>query len=154
MLCAFWSIVSFMNRKGKLRQRFHEIFYMSKTGSIPLVKGIAFIFWWETNIYLVINIFFRQITTFRKVPAAIVFGLQILQLMGLKPKIKGHKNFYECWDLTKKSISNIVNMYYIVWNETLTAFILSGEMKLLFFPNSMEKYIMVNFEEKKKNILK
>ena len=42
---------------------------------------------------------------------AFVFGLQNLkliefittfQLKGLKPKIKGHANFYECSDLTKK----------------------------------------------------
>ena len=42
---------------------------------------------------------------------AFIFGLQtlkliefitIFQLKGLKPKIKGHKNFYECCDLTKK----------------------------------------------------
>ena len=42
---------------------------------------------------------------------AFVFGLQILglidftrifQLKGLKPKIKGQTNVYECCDLTKK----------------------------------------------------
>ena len=50
---------------------------------------------------------------------AIVFELQILQLkdfcktyqlMGLKPKNKSHANFYECCDLTEKSISNIMIM--------------------------------------------
>ena len=29
-------------------------------------------------------------------------GTKIFQLKGLKPKNKGHTNFYECWDLTKK----------------------------------------------------
>ena len=46
-----------------------------------------------------------------KVHVAFVFGLQtfklkdfskIYQLKGLKPKNKGHTNFYECCDLTKK----------------------------------------------------
>ena len=32
---------------------------------------------------------------------------KIYQLKGLKPKNKGHANFYECCDLTKKSISNL-----------------------------------------------
>ena len=49
-------------------------------------------------------------TTFKKV-VAFVFELQtlslldftkIVQLEGLKPKNKGHKNFYECCNLTKK----------------------------------------------------
>ena len=52
--------------------------------------------------------FFRQITTFIKVCAAFVFGLQTLWLMDftkifrLKAKNKGCTNFYECCDLTKK----------------------------------------------------
>ena len=55
--------------------------------------------------------FFCQITTFIKVCVAFVLGLQTLylrdfskiyQLKGLKPKNKGHANFYECCDLTKK----------------------------------------------------
>ena len=59
--------------------------------------------------------FTRHITTFTKVRVAHVFGLQtlyfidftkIFQLKALKPKNKGHSNFYECCDLTKKSISN------------------------------------------------
>ena len=59
----------------------------------------------------IIDILFRQITTFIKVHVAFVFGLQTLQLIyfskifqlkGLKPKNKGHTNFYECCDLTKK----------------------------------------------------
>ena len=50
-------------------------------------------------------------TLFIKVRMAFVFGLQslksidftkIFQLQGLKPKKKGHINFYECCDLTKK----------------------------------------------------
>ena len=52
-----------------------------------------------------------QITTFIKVHTTIVLGLQTLQLNdfskiyqlnGLKSKNKGHTNFYECCDLTKK----------------------------------------------------
>ena len=53
--------------------------------------------------------FFCQITTFIKVDVTFVFGLQTLGLidftrilMGLKPKVKGQRNFYECCDLTKK----------------------------------------------------
>ena len=55
--------------------------------------------------------FFRQITTFIKVRMAFAFGLQtlhsidvtkIFRLKGLKAKNKGHTNFYECCDLTKK----------------------------------------------------
>ena len=55
--------------------------------------------------------FTRHITTFTKVRVAHVFGLQtlyfidftkIFQLKALKPKNKGHTNFYECCDLTKK----------------------------------------------------
>ena len=42
---------------------------------------------------------FRQITTFIKL---IDFTKIIFQLKGLKPKNKGHSNFYECCDLTKK----------------------------------------------------
>ena len=59
------------------------------------------------------DILFCQIATFVKVPAAFVFSLQTLllidftkinQLMGLEPKNKGHMNFYEHCDLTKKYI--------------------------------------------------
>ena len=55
--------------------------------------------------------FFRQITTIIKVRVSFVFGLhtiklidftKAIQLNGLKPKNKGHTNFYECCDLTKK----------------------------------------------------
>ena len=73
-------------------------------------SGLPFKFWKQTaaphKIY-----FFRQITTFIKLCVVFVFGLQILwtidftkifQLKVLKPKIKGHMNFYECCDLTKK----------------------------------------------------
>ena len=55
-----------------------------------------------------LDIVFRQITTFIKVCAAFVFGLQTLWLMDftkifrLKAKNKGCTNFYECCDLTKK----------------------------------------------------
>ena len=57
--------------------------------------------------------FFRQITTIIKVRVAFVFGLptlrsikftKIFQSKGLKPKNKGHRNFYKCCDLTKKYI--------------------------------------------------
>ena len=60
-----------------------------------------------------LDILFRQITTFIKVCVAFVFGLQTLWLIdftksyllnGLKPKNKGHTNFYECSDLMKKYI--------------------------------------------------
>ena len=44
---------------------------------------------------------FRQITTFIKL---IDFTKIIFQLKGLKPKNKGHTNFNECCDLTKKYI--------------------------------------------------
>ena len=55
--------------------------------------------------------FSRQITTFIKVCVAFDFGLQTLELKDfskiyqfkcLKPKNKGHANFYECFDLTEK----------------------------------------------------
>ena len=55
--------------------------------------------------------FFRQITTFIKDRMVFVFGLQTLELKDfskiyqfkcLKPKNKGHANFYECFDLTEK----------------------------------------------------
>ena len=36
-------------------------------------------------------------------PLSIDFN-KIYQLKGLEPKNKGHKNFYECCDLTKKYI--------------------------------------------------
>ena len=63
--------------------------------------------------------FFRQITTFIKVRVAFVFGLQniylihftkIYELKGLKPINKGHTNFYECCDLTKKVY--LICIYY------------------------------------------
>ena len=58
-----------------------------------------------------LDILFRQITKFIKVCMAFVFGFQTLwlidytksyQFKGLKPKNKGHMNFYECCDLMKK----------------------------------------------------
>ena len=58
-----------------------------------------------------LEIIFRQITTFIKVCVAFDFGLQTLELKDfskiyqfkcLKPKNKGHANFYECFDLTEK----------------------------------------------------
>ena len=53
---------------------------------------------------------------------AFVFGLQTLKLIdftiifqfkSLKPKNKGQKNFYECCDLTKKSISTAYILTYL-----------------------------------------
>ena len=67
--------------------------------------------------------FFRQITTFIKVLMAFVFGLQTLsskdfsniyRLKGLKPKNKGHTDFYECCDLTKK-VYLMFFFDYTVW---------------------------------------
>ena len=60
-----------------------------------------------------LDILFRQITIFIKVYVAIISRLQALllidftktyQLKGLEPKTKGHTNFYEYCDLTKKYI--------------------------------------------------
>ena len=65
----------------------------------------------KVHMYIRYTYFFRQITTFIKVRVAFIFGLQtfwsldftkIFESKGLKPKIKGHMNFYECCDLTKK----------------------------------------------------
>ena len=59
----------------------------------------------------IIDILFCQITTFIKLRVVFVLGLRTLwlkdftkfyQLKGLKPKNKGHMNFYECCDLTEK----------------------------------------------------
>ena len=65
---------------------------------------------------------------------AIVFGLQtiwlmdstkIIQLNGLKPKNKGQTNFYECCNLTKKSISkvNIPNHLWLWYLWPMTIFV-------------------------------
>ena len=71
--------------------------------NLPQISNLLFFF------HLFPDILFRQITTFIKVFVAFVFGLQTLrlidftkiyQLKGLKPKNKGHTNFYECCDLT------------------------------------------------------
>ena len=77
---------------------------------------VCTLWWWpEENIRYT---FFRQSTTFTKLGIAFVLGLQTLllqdfseiyRLKGLKPKNKGHTNFYECCDLTKK--------VYLVWCE-------------------------------------
>ena len=86
---------------------------MLKTTGLPIFfsfgSGIFFHIGYHFNTHL--DILFCQITTFIKVRTAFVFGLQplklidftkIFQLKGLKPKNKGHTNFYECCDLTKK----------------------------------------------------
>ena len=61
----------------------------------------------------ILDILFRQITTFIKVCIAFVFGLQTLKLMDftnihqskvLEPKNKDHSKFFEPCDLTKKYI--------------------------------------------------
>ena len=55
-----------------------------------------------------------------------VFGLQTFSLIdftknfqskGLKPKNKGHANFYECCDLTKKVQLNTCNVEHIELSE-------------------------------------
>ena len=52
---------------------------------------------------------FRQMTTFIKL---IDFTKIIFRLKGLKPKNKGHTNFYECSNLTKKyTCSNIILLH-------------------------------------------
>ena len=66
--------------------------------------------------------FFCQIKAFINVRVAFVFGLQTLkpidfskiyQLKGLKPKNKGHMNFYECCDLTKKVYLVCVYIWFL-----------------------------------------
>ena len=63
-----------------------------------------------------LDILFHQIITFIKVCVAFVFGLQTLHLIDfskifllkdLKPKNKGHTNFCECCELTKKEYSRM-----------------------------------------------
>ena len=53
---------------------------------------------------------------FIKVHLDSVQGLQV-QLKGLVPKNKGHKNFYERCDMTKKSISNLDQF---IWSANLS----------------------------------
>ena len=62
---------------------------------------------------VILDILFCEITTFIKVFVAFIFCLYMLSLIdftkiyelkGLKPKDKGHINFYENCDLTKKYI--------------------------------------------------
>jgi len=40
------------------------------------------------------------------------------QLKGLDPKNKGHKNFYECCDLTKEYIYNVVALELLLLEQT------------------------------------
>ena len=64
---------------------------------------------YKRNIFInELDIHFRQITAFIKVYVAFVFGLQILQWIQGSGAKKGHTKFYECCDLTKKSISNAI----------------------------------------------
>ena len=75
-----------------------------------------------------LDILFCQITTFIKVRVAFGFGLQTLssidftktfQLKGLKPKNKGHMNFYECCDLTKKVyLIQVYTKYFLTSSNT------------------------------------
>ena len=84
-----------------------------------------------------------------KVHVAFVFRLQtfklidlikIFQLKGLKPKSKGHMNFYECCDLTKK-----VYLLCLLWNEVKK----KGNWKkcvfLYFFPVENKREQANNF---------
>ena len=58
--------------------------------------------------YVYKTYFFGKITTFIKVREAfdqvlqLIYPSKIYQWKGLKPKNKGHTNFYECCDFTKK----------------------------------------------------
>ena len=67
----------------------------------------------------ILDILFSSNHNVDKIHVTFVFGLQtfklidlikIFQLKGLKPKNKGHVNFYECCDLTKK-----VYLMYVVY---------------------------------------
>ena len=78
--------------------------------------------------YCTLDIIFRQITTFIKVLVAFVFGLQSLwlidfgkmfQLKGLKPKNKGHTNFYECCDLTEKVYLLYIHSILFNWRDVI-----------------------------------
>ena len=74
-----------------------------------------------------LHIIFRQMTTFIKISVAFVIGspdplintyfTKIYQLKSLVPKNKGHKNFYERCDMTKKSISNLDQF---IWSANLS----------------------------------
>ena len=71
------------------------------------------------------DILFRQITTFIKVRVAfdqthqLIYSSKIYQLKGLKPKNKGHSNFYECCDLTKKVYLNPIFSLHIKFYDLL-----------------------------------
>ena len=92
------------------------VLYICKCIHVPCLLGMGQSFQENYNTItctMSLDNFFRWITTFIKVRMAFVFGLQILwlkyfskiyQLKGLKPINKGHTNFYECCDLTKKYI--------------------------------------------------
>ena len=76
---------------------------------------------------VLLDILFRQITTFISVRLAFVFVLQALssmdfskffQLKGLQPKNKGHKKFYDCCDLTKKYIYSVVALELLLLEQT------------------------------------
>ena len=75
--------------------------------------------------YTQVDVLFRQNHKIIKVCLVFVFGLQTLklidfskiyQLKGLKPKNKGHMNFYEYCDLTKK-----VYLVLALWSACLNA---------------------------------
>ena len=80
---------------------------------VELIKVFTLQYECNSNHPFPFDILFRQITTFIKVLVAFVFGLQTLLLIDftkiywikdLETKNKGHTNFYECYDLTKKYI--------------------------------------------------
>ena len=70
---------------------------------------------------LPLDLLFCQIKPFINVSVAFIFGFQTLllidltkiyQLKGLESKNKGHANFYECCDLTKKVyLTSILQQY-------------------------------------------
>ena len=98
------SFGSLSSRKWSLSSSFPSV----KSSSSLLQKPRYVI---HATMMYIMDIFLRQITTFIKVRLAFAFRLQTLWLIdftkiywlkGLKLKNKGHTNFYECCDLTKK----------------------------------------------------
>ena len=65
------------------------------------------------------DILFRQITIFIKVCEAFILGSipfklielsKVYQSKGQRPKNKGHMNFYEHFDMTKKQLSRDIHI--------------------------------------------
>ena len=72
----------------------------------------------------ILDILFSSNHNVDKCFTAFIFGLQTLQLIdlskiyqlkGLEPKNKGHTNFYECFDLTKKVYLMLHTTTYILY---------------------------------------